>query len=152
MSRSEYDPSIAPVVSAGLKARWMWLMVPVGHAALLFCWFLVSWWWVQPAESDFNFSLDPAALTWMAREAVYQCGVVLVVSCLLLAALPRINWHHAIYVSLASAVAVHVVHVTGAHLRGSITNGEHFMSLVLTNAAVLLISGAFIRRSDAKVA
>ena len=151
MSHSHYDP---PIASSAARARWKWLMVPGGHAALTFFWLLASWWWVQPAEAGaLNFSLDPAALKWIAKEAIYQCGIILPVTCLLLAALPRIHLRHAVYISVASAVAAYVVHSAAAYLRRPITtNGEHLMDIVLTYALVLLISGVLIRRSDAKVA
>lgn len=124
-------------------------MVPVGHAAIIFLWFLASWWWLQPAESgELNFSLDPEALKSMAKEATYQCGLVLVVTCLLLGALPRIHVRHAIYVSLASVVATFLVMLVAATAHRPITtNGGQLMTIVLTSAAVLLLSGAVIRRS-----
>jgi hypothetical protein len=127
-------------------------MVPGGHAALTFFWLLASWWWVQPAEAGaLNFSLDPAALKWIAKEAMYQCGVILVVTCLLLAALPRIHLRHAVYISLASAVAAYVVHSAAAYVSRPITtNGEHLMDIVLTFVVVLLIGGVVIRQSDSR--
>jgi hypothetical protein len=153
MSRSHYNPPVAPVmitVSSGPRARWKWLIVPIGYAALNFFWFLASWWWVQPAESgSLSFSLDVAALKLMAREATYQGGVVLVVTCLLLAALPRIHLGHAVLVSLASVVATYGVFFAAAYLRRPITtNGGQLMSIVSICGVVLLISGVFIRRRN----
>ncbi|HKS57570.1 MAG TPA: hypothetical protein VJS12_19895 [Steroidobacteraceae bacterium] len=152
MNRGHYDPPIAPVMTpdaADTRARWKWLVVPLGHAALIFLWLFASRWWFQPAESGtLSFSIDPEALMGMAKEASYQCGLVLVVTCLLLGALPRIHWRHALYASLALVIATCVVFLGAAYARRPITtNGEHLMTIVLTSAAVLLMSGVLIRRS-----
>jgi hypothetical protein len=151
MSGSHYNPPVAPVtisVSSGAGARWRWLIVPVGYAALIFFWFLASWWWVQPAESGtLSFSLDAGTLKSMTREATYQGALVLVVTCLLLPALPRIHLRHAVLVSLASVVATYVVFFAAAYLRRPITtNGGQLMGIVSICGVVLLISGVLIRR------
>ena len=156
MNRSHYDPPKAPVtdpVSSGAKLRWKWLLVPLGHTAFTFLWLLGRWWWVQPAESgSLNFSIDARALRWIAREAFYQGGVVLVVTCLSLAILPRIHLRHAVYFSLASVFGSCAVELAATYVHRPITtNGEQLMSIVFAYALVLLIGAAFIRRSDINV-
>lgn len=151
MSRSPYDPPIAPVIDpvlTGVKRRW-WLLVPVVYSALTFLWMLAWWWLRQPAKSgSLNFSLDPGALRFIAREALYQGGVVVVVTGFSITLLPRIHWRHAIYVSLASMLAATAANLAVVHIRGQITNGEHLLGMILTYVVVLLITREFISGSQ----
>jgi hypothetical protein len=135
-------------VSPGAKLRW-WFVIPVGYAALTFLWMLGRWWWWQPAESgSLSFSLNAGALRFIGKEALYQGGVVLVVTTFSIALLPRIHLGRAFYVSLVSVVAATVASFALIYVRRTITNGEQLLCIVLTYVGVLWITGVSIRRSE----
>jgi hypothetical protein len=141
-------------MNANKLNRWNWLLAPVGYATLAFLFFLGEWWWQQPTESgSLNFSLDARALRLIFKEALYQGVIVLVITSISLSMLPRIQLRHAVYVSLASLVAMYVVGFAAAWMRTPITtNGGQLMAIVATYAVVLLISAVIIRRSKVHVA
>lgn len=149
MSRSPYDPPKTPVETPlleGAPARWRWLFVPIGHAALTFA-LLVIWWRPvpQPSEED--------AIVWAAKEALFQGGVLLLLTILVLWALPRILVRHAIYVAVASAVSRSLVDLAGLYLSGPRTNnGERLDRTIATYCVMLLLGSVIIRIARRRVA
>src|SRR5688572_27187044 len=101
MSRGPYDPPVAPVddsVAERAPARWRWLYVPFGHTV---CTFILMTMWALLAT---NFLLQADEILWNIKEAVFQGAVILVITTLILWAVPRILVRHAVYVALASGV------------------------------------------------
>jgi len=153
VSRNPYVPPGALVTApalSGAKRRW-WFLVPVGYATLAFLSMLVWWWLQQPAKPDsFNFALDPGALRFYAKEALYQGGVVLVVTGFSIALLPRICLRHAVCIAVTSGVAITAAGIAAEHVLGRTTNGEQLIGIVLTYVVVLLIAGVFVRGSESR--
>jgi len=141
MSHSPYDPPKAPVetpLAEGVPARWRWLFVPLGHAALMFT-LLIVWWRPVPRPSEVD------AIKWAASEALFQGGVLLLLTILLLWVVPRIRLRHAMYVSVASAVSRSFVDLAAVYLSGpSTNNGERLDRTIVTYCVVLLLSSVII--------
>jgi hypothetical protein len=142
MGHSPYEPPKAlvetPLVE-GVPARWRWLFVPLGHAALMFT-VLILWWRPVPRPSGAE------AIRWAASEALFQGGVLLLLTILLLWAVPRICLRYAMYISVASAVSRSFVDFAAAYLSGPTTNnGERLDRTVVTYFVVLLLSSVIIR-------
>jgi hypothetical protein len=148
MDHSPYDPPKAPVETAlfeVLPARWRWLVVPLGHAALTFT-LLVIWWRPVPRPSEVD------AIKWAAGEALFQGGVLFLLTILVLWALPRIFLRHAIYVAVASAVSRGIVDLAALYLTGpSTNNGERLDRTIATYCVVLLLSSVIIRLAGRSV-
>ncbi len=84
---------------------------------------------------------------------MFQGGVLLVLTGLLLWALPRILVRHAVYVASASVVSRWLVDLAAIYVSGPITNnGERLDRTVVTYAVVLLLSSVVIRRAGSHVA
>jgi len=152
MSHSPYDPPLAPVenpVAENAPARWKWLCVSLGHAVLTFL-FMTTWWWFEPRPTEAppaNFLLEADTIWWMAKEAMLQGGVLLVLTGLLLWALPRIQVRHAVYVASVSVVTRWLVDVVAIYVSGPFTNnGERLDRTVVSYGVVLLLSSVVIRK------
>jgi hypothetical protein len=149
MGRSPYDPPRAPVETPpleGVPARWRWLFVPLGHAALTFI-VLVVWWRPVPRPSEVD------AIGWAAREALFQGGVLLLLTILLLWVVPRIFVRHAVYVAVASTLSRSFVDLAAFYLSGPRTNnGERLDRTIATYCVVLLLSSVIIRMAGRSVA
>jgi len=153
MSRGPYDPPATPVESPVVErapARWRWLWVPVGHAVLTF-FFMTTWWWLEPRPAEAppaNFLLEADSIWWIAKEAIFQGGVLLVPTGLLLWALPRILVRHVVYVAWSSGVSRWLVDLAAIYVSGPVTNnGERLDRTVVTYGVVLLLSSVVIRRA-----
>ena len=149
MGHSPYEPPRAlvetPLVE-GVPARWRWLFVPLGHAALMFT-LLILWWRPVPRPSGTD------AIKWAAGEALFQGGVLLLLTILLLWAVPRIRLRHAMYISVASAESRSLVDLAAAYLSGPTTNnGERLDRTIVTYFVVLVLSSVIIRMAARGVA
>jgi hypothetical protein len=142
MGHNPYDPPVTPVETPlleGVPARWRWLFVPLVHAALTFI-ILVVWWRPVPRPSNVE------AIRWAASEALFQGGILLLLTILLLWAAPRILLRHAIYVAVASAVSRSLVDLAAIYLSGPRTNnGERLDRTIATFCVVLVLSIVIIR-------
>jgi hypothetical protein len=149
MSRSPYYPPIASVSETVPEraARWKWLCVPFGHAALTLA-LLISWWWLEPRPADApaaNLTLEANWVGGMVIEALFQGGVLFVATILMLWALPRIYLRHVAYVSIVSGAAGYIAAWVTYFIRGPhTTNGEHLDRIVVTYGVVLLLSSVVI--------
>ena len=145
MSRGPYDLPVAPVenfLPERAPARWIWLFVPFGHAALTFI-FMTMWCLLVT-----NFLLDGDRVWWIAKEALFQGAVLLVLTAPLLWALPRILVRHVAYVALASVASARLVDLAALYVAGPITNnGERLDRTVVTYGVVLLLCSVVIRRT-----
>lgn len=127
-------------------ARWRWLLVPLGHTVLTFVLLLIWWRPVpQPSEAD--------TIMWAVEEALFQGGVLLLLTAVLLWAVPRIFMRHVVYVAMASAVSRSLVDLVGIFVSGPTTNnGERLDSTIVTYAVVFLLSSVIIRITGRNVA
>lgn len=122
-----------------LWARWRWLYVPFGHALLMFI-VMSTWWRLAPPATQAD------SIIWAAKESLFQGGVLLVFTALLLWALPRILVRHAVYIALASTACRNLVDLVAIQIYGPTTNnGERLDRTVASCVVVLLVSSLIIR-------
>ena len=153
MSRQPYDPPVAPVAeSSGERgpARWKWLYVPIGHAAWMFVAMVAIGLYLTRTddESLLDWLFNAHAYWAVAKVALFQGGILLLITTFLLWALPPILNLHAVYLSLASAMSRLIVNIGHCYLLGPMTtNGEKLKSVVVTYVVILVVSSVVIRRS-----
>lgn len=158
MTRGLHDPPIPPVEDtaiASVPTRWRWLFVPFGHALLAFA-FMVASLWCAPRSEDAplsNLLRDKDSLLWIAKEALFQGGVLLVLTSILLWAVPRIYPRHATYIAVTSAVSWYLVELAASYISGPTSNnGERLDRTVVTYIVVLILCSVIIRRTGRNAA
>ena len=149
MSHSPYDSPAVPVETLTMEpapARWRWLIVPVGHKVLTFI-LPIMWWRPVPLPSQVD------TIKWAATEALFQGAVLLLLTGLLLWAVPRILVRHAVYVAVASAASRSLVDLAAIYISGpTTTNGVRLDRTIVTYGLVFLLSGVVIRMTKRNVA
>jgi hypothetical protein len=157
MPRGSYAPLLTPVenpVAGRVPARWRWLFVPFGHAMLAFAFMAALW--LEPlreAAAPEHLLGKTDAILWIAKEALFQGGVLLVLTTIFLWAVPRILPRHAAYIAITSAVSWYLVELAACYLSGPTSNnGERLDRTVMTYIVVLLLCSVIIRRMGRNVA
>ena len=124
--------------------------MPFGHAVLTFI-VMTTWCWLASRSAGVppaSFLLKADAIWWIAKEALFQGGVLLVLTALLLWAVPRILVRHVGYVALVSVASARLVDLAALYVAGPIrNNGERLDRTVVTYVVVLLLSSVVIRRT-----
>jgi hypothetical protein len=124
--------------------KWWWLLVPVGYAVLefltLFVWWHVSGLLIEPTPGA-------GPVPGLVSRLLLTGAVSTIVLLLALAMLPRIQWRHALYISVAAVIANWITAWSWILTAGpSVTNGSQVLLTAGTFALVLLVGSLLIRR------
>jgi hypothetical protein len=101
---------------------------------------LIFWWRPVPPLSG------AGLIIWAGTEALLQGGILLLLTALLLWAVPRIFVRQSIYIAVTSAACRGLVDLVAEYLSGPVTNnGDRLDRTVATYCVVVLVSALIIR-------